>query len=143
MNTTKPSPATAAELLRASPLDALDARILLAHALGWSRTQLITRADEPLDAAARARYLALQARRAAGEPIAQLTGAREFFGLEFDITPDVLIPRPETELLVETALDAIDGIASPCVLDLGTGSGAIAVSIASERPAARVWALER
>ncbi|KGS04031.1 peptide chain release factor N(5)-glutamine methyltransferase [Burkholderia pseudomallei] len=143
MNTTKPSPATAAELLRASPLDALDARILLAHALGWSRTQLITRADEPLDAAARARYLALQARRAAGEPIAQLTSAREFFGLEFDITPDVLIPRPETELLVETALDAIDGIASPCVLDLGTGSGAIAVSIASERPDARVWALER
>ncbi|AJX30213.1 peptide chain release factor N(5)-glutamine methyltransferase [Burkholderia oklahomensis] len=143
MSTTRPTPATAADLLRASPLDAVDARILLAHALGWTRTQLITRADEPLDAAAVERYLALEARRAAGEPVAQLTGAREFFGLEFEITPDVLIPRPETELLVETALDAIDGIASPCVLDLGTGSGAIAVSIASERPDARVWALDR
>ncbi|ABC37908.1 peptide chain release factor N(5)-glutamine methyltransferase [Burkholderia thailandensis] len=143
MNTTSPAHATAARLLRASPLDAVDARILLAHALGWSRTQLITRADEPLDAAAIERYLALEARRAAGEPVAQLTGAREFFGLDFDVTPDVLIPRPETELLVETALDAIDGIASPCVLDLGAGSGAIAVSIASVRPDARVWALDR
>ncbi|KVE43275.1 peptide chain release factor N(5)-glutamine methyltransferase [Burkholderia sp. BDU5] len=143
MSTTRPTPATAADLLRASPLDAVDARILLAHALGWTRTQLITRADEPLDATAVERYLALEARRAAGEPVAQLTGAREFFGLEFEITPDVLIPRPETELLVETVLDAVDGIASPCVLDLGTGSGAIAVSIASERPDARVWALDR
>ncbi|KVE23337.1 protein-(glutamine-N5) methyltransferase, release factor-specific [Burkholderia singularis] len=139
----KPAPATVAELLRASPLDALDARILLAHALGWSRTQLITRADAPLDAHALARYRALEARRAAGEPVAQLTGTREFFGRTFEITPDVLIPRPETELLVETALDALDGIAQPCVLDLGTGSGAIAVSIAAERPGARVWALER
>ncbi|WDD96200.1 peptide chain release factor N(5)-glutamine methyltransferase [Burkholderia sp. FERM BP-3421] len=137
------TPATAAELLRASSLDAVDARILLAHALGWTRTQLITRADAPLDAAAIARYLALEARRAAGEPVAQLVGTREFFGLEFEVTPAVLIPRPETELLVETALDALDGIAAPCVLDLGTGSGAIAIAIAAERPDARIWALDQ
>ncbi len=137
------TPATAAELLRAPSLDAVDARILLAHALGWTRTQLITRADTPLDAAAVARYLALEARRAAGEPVAQLVGTREFFGLEFEVTPAVLIPRPDTELLVETALDALDGIAAPCVLDLGTGSGAIAIAIAAERPDARIWALDR
>lgn len=137
------SATTALDLLRASPLDALDARVLLAHALGWTRTQLITRGDEPLDAAAVERYRQLEARRVAGEPVAQLVGLREFFGRPFDVTPDVLIPRPETELLVEAALDAIDGIPHPAVLDLGTGSGAIAVSIAAERPDARVWALDR
>ncbi|MEX3613372.1 MAG: peptide chain release factor N(5)-glutamine methyltransferase [Burkholderia gladioli] len=137
------SPATAAELLRATPLDVVDARILLAHALGWSRTQLITRADAPLAAADAKRYLALAARRLAGEPVAQLVGSREFFGLEFAVTPDVLIPRPDTELLVETALATIEGIAAPAVLDLGTGSGAVAVAIGSMRPDARVQALDR
>ncbi|QGZ62980.1 peptide chain release factor N(5)-glutamine methyltransferase [Paraburkholderia acidisoli] len=113
------------------------------HVLGWRRTQLITRGDEPLDAAQVARYRALETRRAAGEPVAQLVGAREFFGLDFDVTPDVLIPRPETELLVETALAALEGVAQPRVLDLGTGSGAIAVAIASARPDARVCAVDR
>lgn len=136
------SPVTAAGLLRASPLDAVDARILLAHVLGWSRTQLITRADAPLEAAAAERFRALEARRSAGEPVAQLVGSREFFGLAFEVTPDVLIPRP-TELLVEAALDALDGIAAPAVLDLGTGSGAVALAIAAARPDARVTALDR
>ncbi|WP_175771758.1 peptide chain release factor N(5)-glutamine methyltransferase [Burkholderia ambifaria] len=134
---------TADDLLRASPLDAVDARVLLAYALGWTRTQLITRGDAPLEPASIERYRALEARRVAGEPVAQLVGMREFFGRPFDVTPDVLIPRPETELLVEAALDAIDGRPHPAVLDLGTGSGAIAVSIAAERPDARVWALDR
>ncbi|MFP3800742.1 peptide chain release factor N(5)-glutamine methyltransferase [Paraburkholderia sp. SIMBA_027] len=134
---------TADALLRASPLPALEARILLMHVLGWRRTQLITRGDEALDAAPVAAFRALEARRVAGEPTAQLVGAREFFGLDFDVTPDVLIPRPETELLVETALAALEGIAQPRVLDLGTGSGAIAVAIASARPDARVWAVDR
>ncbi|MEI7296234.1 peptide chain release factor N(5)-glutamine methyltransferase [Paraburkholderia tropica] len=134
---------TANALLRASPLPALEARILLMHVLGWRRTQLITRGDEALDAAPVAAFRALEARRVAGEPIAQLVGAREFFGLDFDVTPDVLIPRPETEQLVETALAALEGIAQPRVLDLGTGSGAIAVAIASARPDARVWAVDR
>jgi release factor glutamine methyltransferase len=134
---------TAAALLRASPLPALEARVLLTHVLGWRRTELITRGDELLDAASIARFRALEARRVHGEPIAQLVGSREFFGLDFEVTPDVLIPRPETELLVETALDALRSFAQPRVLDLGTGSGAIAVAIASARPDARVWAVDR
>ncbi|KAF1015305.1 MAG: peptide chain release factor N(5)-glutamine methyltransferase [Burkholderia sp.] len=138
-----PSPATAAKLLRATPLDAIDARILLAYALGWTRTQLITRADAPLAATDAERYLALAARRLAGEPVAQLVGSREFFGLTFAVTPDVLIPRPDTELLVQTTLDTIEGIAAPDVLDLATGSGAVAVAIASMRPDAHVRALDR
>ena len=132
-----------AALLRASPLPPLEARILLGQVLGWRRTELITRSDEPLDTAAVARFQALQARRVAGEPVAQLIGTREFFGLDFEVTPDVLIPRPETELLVETALAALEGTARPRVLDLGTGTGAIAVAIASARPDAQVWAVDR
>lgn len=134
---------TAAALLRASPLPALEARILLAHTLGWRRTELITRDDEPLGEPEVLAFHALETRRAAGEPIAQLIGSREFYGLQFEVTPDVLIPRPETELLVETALAAIEGVSAPRVLDLGTGSGAIAIAIASARPDARVWALDR
>lgn len=134
---------TAASLTRSSPLPALETRILLAHALGWRRTELITRGDEALSDVQIASYRALEARRAAGEPIAQIVGTREFYGLEFEVTPDVLIPRPETELLVETALAAVKDLASPRVLDLGTGSGAIAVAIAAARPDARVWALDR
>ncbi|MCC8396421.1 peptide chain release factor N(5)-glutamine methyltransferase [Paraburkholderia sp. MMS20-SJTR3] len=137
------SPATADALLRASPLPPLEARILLTHVLGWRRTQLITRGDEPLEAANVERYRALEARRVAGEPVAQLVGAREFFGLEFEVTPHVLIPRPETELLVETALAALENRPRPRVLDLGTGTGAIAVALASTRPDALVWALDR
>ncbi|GLU34537.1 release factor glutamine methyltransferase [Trinickia caryophylli] len=129
--------------MRASPLPALETRILLAHALGWRRTELITRADEPLDPGALARYRALEARRAAGVPIAQIVGTREFFGLAFEVDANVLIPRPETELLVETALAALEGRAGPQVLDLGTGSGAIAVAIAAARPDARVTAADR
>ncbi|SAL78476.1 HemK family modification methylase [Caballeronia peredens] len=134
---------TAAGLLRACGLPPLEARILLMHVLGWRRTELITRDQEALDAASVARFEALAERRTAGEPIAQLTGKREFFGLDFDVTPDVLIPRPETELLVEIALDVIGAKPGARVLDLGTGTGAIAVSIAHARPDARVWAVDR
>ncbi|MFM0310027.1 peptide chain release factor N(5)-glutamine methyltransferase [Paraburkholderia sp. RL17-383-BIF-A] len=140
---TPAAPATPATLLRASPLPSLEARILLTHVLGWRPTQLITRSDEVLGAELVERYLALQARRAAGEPVAQLVGAREFFGLDFEVTPHVLIPRPETELLVETALASLENSPRPRVLDLGTGTGAIAVAIASMRPDAQVWALDR
>jgi release factor glutamine methyltransferase len=116
----------ATTLLRASALPPLEARILLGHVLGWRRTELITRSDEPLDAALVARWRALETRRLAGEPVAQLVGAREFFGLEFEVTPDVL-----------------EGMARPQVLDLGTGTGAIAIAIASVRPDAQVWAVDR
>jgi release factor glutamine methyltransferase len=137
-----PAP-TARALLHASPLPALEARILLGHALGWRRTELITRGDEPLTVDAIAQYRALEARRAAGEPIAQIVGAREFYGLTFEVTPQVLIPRPETELLVETVLAAIEPAPRPRVLDLGTGSGAIAIAIACTRPDARIVAVDR
>ncbi|SAK95099.1 HemK family modification methylase [Caballeronia temeraria] len=133
----------AAALLRACVLPPLEARILLMHVLGWRRAELITRDHEALSPDAIARFEALAARRSNGEPIAQLTGRREFFGLDFDVTPDVLIPRPETELLVELALDAIADARHPRVLDLGTGTGAIAISIAHARPDARVWAVDR
>lgn len=134
---------TASDLLRASPLPALEARVLLAHTLGWRRTELITRSDEPLADEALSTFRSLEAQRVAGVPIAQLVGMREFYGLAFEVTPDVLIPRPETELLVETALAALAPISRPRVLDLGTGSGAIAIAIARARPDAAVTAVDR
>ncbi len=134
---------TATSLLRASPLDALDARVLLTHALGWRRTDLITRGDAPLSDEQVAAFDALERRRVAGEPIAQITGTREFFGLDFEVTPDVLIPRPDTELLVETALHELEGLSRPRVADLGTGTGAIAIAIACHRPDAEVVATDR
>ena len=138
--------ATVATLLHAaarSPLDPREVRILLAHALGWPRTALITRDQDRLEPVAVARYQALAQRRLAGEPVAQLLGQREFYGLEFSVTPSVLIPRPETELLVEQALQACVGIVAPALLDLGTGSGAIAIALAYGRPNARVTATDR
>jgi release factor glutamine methyltransferase len=134
---------TIAGLLRASFLPPLETRILLEHVLGWRRTELITRDDEELTEASVGRFDALAQRRAAGEPIAQLVGTREFFGLSFYVTPDVLIPRPETELLVEIALEKMAAVEAPRVLDLGTGSGAIAVAIAFTRNDAQVWAVDR
>lgn len=136
-------PVTVAALLRAPGLPPLEIRILLAHVLGWSRTQLITRDREPLAPATVAAYADLRARRMAGEPIAYLTGTREFFGLTLAVSPSVLIPRPDTELLVELALERLEGRSNPRVLDLGTGSGAIALAIAHSRPDAQVTAVDR
>ena len=129
-----------AQVLAQSPLGPLETRILLGHALGLSRVQLITRADQLLSAADAACLRALFERRLAGEPIAYLTGEREFYGLGFRVTPAVLIPRPDTELLVELACARLPRGGS--VLDMGTGSGAIAVAIAHARPDAEVSALD-
>ena len=118
-----------------------EAETLLAHALGQSRSWLFAHADDAVDAAAAARFDAAVARRAAGEPVAQITGRRGFWTLELEVTPDVLIPRPETETLVELALARLPADAAR-VLDLGTGTGAIAIALASERDDLDVTAVD-
>ena len=119
-----------------------DAEPLLIHALGVDRAWLFAHATDPVAAAAAARVRALVERRAAGEPVAYLTGRRGFWTLDLEVTPDTLIPRPETELLVELALARIGRDAPARIADLGTGSGAIALALASERPAAVVVATD-
>ncbi len=116
-------------LLATAGIDRFEARLLLSHASGLTRVQLLTRGHDPLPAEQAAAARALFARRARGEPVAYLLGRRDFHALSFAVTPDVLIPRPETELLVELASARITRPAMR-VLDLGTGSGAIAVSLA-------------
>jgi release factor glutamine methyltransferase len=123
-------------------VEAIDAECLLAHALGRSRTWLYTHADTVVDSLARARFAALVARREGGEPVAYLTGSRGFWTLALQVTPDTLIPRAETELLVELALERMPGDRDLRVADLGTGSGAIALALASERPRATVLATD-
>lgn len=126
--------------LRAAPLPALESRILLGKALRLSRIQLITESERALNDDEAQSATQLVRRRLAGEPIAYIVGEREFYGLTFLVTPDVLIPRPETELLVELALDRLqDG---DNVLDLGTGSGAIAVAIAHACTGANLTAVD-
>lgn len=111
----------------------LEARVLLGHALQLSRARIISHPETVTDAAHAEAYRRLLARRATGEPLAYLTGRKEFWSLDLAVTPDVLVPRPETELLVERAL-ALRPVTTGCVADLGTGSGAIALSLARERP---------
>lgn len=132
--------ATIGSLLKQPPVDPVDARILVAHGLQLSRVQLITQSERSLDAVEAQRLTALFRRRIGGEPIAYIVGEREFFGLMLYTTPDVLIPRPETELLVELALDRLP--ARGRVLDMGTGSGALAIAIAHSRPDVAVTAID-
>ena len=116
----------------------LDAELLLATLLGLPRSALIARGDEPVATHDESAYAELIAKRAGGVPIAYLTGSREFWSLPFKVSPAVLVPRPETEILVERALALLPRDAVCSVLDLGTGSGAIALSLAHERPR---WAI--
>jgi release factor glutamine methyltransferase len=132
---------TVAEALAGCGIDLLEARMLLARATGLSRAALAAHPEQVLDAAAEAGFLESAARRRAGEPVAYLLGEREFYGLTLGVNPAVLIPRPESELLVEFALEHLPS--SGTVLDLGTGSGAIALAIKHERPDARVTAVEK
>jgi release factor glutamine methyltransferase len=120
----------------------LDAELLLCGVTGWSRAALIVNRAEPLALAPRTAFEQLIARRAGGVPVAYLTGRREFWSLPLCVTPDVLVPRPETELLVDEALALMPRDAPCSVLDLGTGSGAIALAIAGERPQAKVTAVD-
>ena len=124
-------------------MDRIDAEYLLAHVLERPRAWLYAHADDELAPVHRDAFRNLQVRRKAGEPVAYLTGLRGFWSLELRVTSDTLIPRPETELLVETALARLHPERTATVLDLGTGSGAVALAIAVERPLAQVTAVER
>ncbi|NUS38996.1 MAG: peptide chain release factor N(5)-glutamine methyltransferase [Lysobacter sp.] len=125
-----------------SRIDATDAELLLAHALGASRSWLFAHGGDPLPAELEERFGALVARRGAGEPVAYLVGHRGFWSLDLIVTPDTLVPRPETELLVEVALERLPPARRLRVADLGTGSGAIALALARERPHAHVVATD-
>ncbi len=119
----------------------LCAELLLAHALGCQRIHLYTRYDEVASEDVLTRFRELVRQAAAGQPIAYLTGTKEFFSLPFEVCPDVFIPRPETEILVERTIALLRNYPSPpTLLDLGTGSGCIAISLARHLPAARVFA---
>ncbi len=120
----------------------LDAEVLLADALDMQRVGLYLDLDRPLDEAERGRYRALVTRRLKREPVAYLVGEREFWSRPFTVDARVLVPRPDTETLVEQALVILREFSAPRVLDVGTGSGAIAVSLAAERPDARVVATD-
>lgn len=123
-------------------IDPVDAEWLLVRALGQGRTWLYAHGDDIADAALVDRFQALVARRAAGEPVAYLTGRRGFWRFDLTVTPATLIPRPETELLVELALARLPGDCDLRIADLGTGSGAIALALAHERPRARLVATD-
>jgi release factor glutamine methyltransferase len=115
------------------PADAaLDAEVLARHALGWDRATLISRGREEPPAGFEERFASLIGRRAAREPVAYITGVREFWGRDFEVSPDVLIPRPETEVIVEEALDAARARSLRTIVDVGTGSGCLAVTLALE-----------
>jgi len=127
---------TVAEMLERSGLPALEAGVLLAHALGVDRAWLVAHVEAVLGVGKREKIEALYRRRQEGEPVAYLTGEREFYGLALSVSPAVLIPRPETELLVEVALEHLR--AGQSALDLGTGSGAVAIALAKTRPGVSV-----
>ncbi len=129
----------------------LAAELLLMHTLERDRTWLYAHPEQELDAATRERYFSLIARRASGVPTQQLTGHQEFWGLDFEVTPDVLIPRPETEHVIEAALERLAIAAGNAasrrdaalrIADVGTGSGCIAVALAHELPSARITATD-
>jgi release factor glutamine methyltransferase len=131
-----------AQALAAGGIEPREARLLLAEATGLSAAGVLAHGERELAEATKARYLEMVARRKEGEPIAYILGRREFYGLSLAVGPSVLIPRPETELLVELALERLPLEADTSVADLGTGCGAIALAIKKHRPRARVVAID-
>ena len=138
--------AEAARRLEAAGLSARDARfdaeVLARHVLGWDRAAFFTYGRDAAAAGFPERFAQLIERRARREPVAYITGRREFMGLEFEVTADVLIPRPETELTVEAALEAARQLPGTPIIDVGTGSGCIAIALAVALPDARVVATD-
>lgn len=135
----------AAAALRAAGIEgaSLDARLLLAHALGLEASQLVARADDPVPDAAHVRFAEFLARRAAGEPVARILGAREFWSRTFALSPQTLVPRPESETVIEAALEARPGRdAALRILDLGAGTGCLLGALLLEYPAAMGVAVE-
>tara|TARA_B100001123_G_scaffold193057_2_gene220157 strand:+ start:676 stop:1548 length:873 start_codon:yes stop_codon:yes gene_type:complete len=120
----------------------VDAEVLARHILSWTRSRYLSALRDPVPAGLGAAYDALIARRCQREPVSQITGGREFWGRNIRVTRDVLTPRPETELLVEVALELVPAFEELRVLDLGTGSGCLAVTLAAELPASRVTAVD-
>jgi release factor glutamine methyltransferase len=120
-----------------------EASVLLSHLIGRDPAYIIAHPELPLRSDEAQRFTALVDRRTAGEPVAYLTGEREFYGRRFSVSPSVLIPRPETELLVDLAIERISAADAARVLDLGTGSGCVAISIASERSRSKVLAVDQ
>ncbi|MDZ3823343.1 MAG: peptide chain release factor N(5)-glutamine methyltransferase [Pseudoxanthomonas sp.] len=129
-------------LVLRGPEGAAEVDVLLAHVLGHSRAWLRAHGDDPVDAAARSRFRDCLARRRVGMPVAYLTGTREFWSLSLRVTPDVLVPRADTERLVELALERLPLDRPGRIADLGTGSGAIALALARERPRCTVLAID-
>ncbi|MFV9507370.1 MAG: peptide chain release factor N(5)-glutamine methyltransferase [Oscillochloridaceae bacterium umkhey_bin13] len=142
--------ATLAELIRnaatqlapSSTTPRLDAELLLAHTLGWSRARLLAERDHQPTPAQLAAFTSLVARRVAREPVAYLLGQKAFYGLDLLVTPAVLIPRPETELLVELTLSVAQQYFAPRIADIGTGSGAIVIALATHLPNAILYATD-
>ncbi len=145
MNTLSPTLAQALNQARTLGLERIDAQLLLLHALARpdaGRAWLLAHDTDPLAADVRDRFIALCQRRAAGEPVAYLTGRKEFYGLPLQIDARVLDPRPDTETLVDWALEAMSALNTPRMVDLGTGSGAIALALQHQRPDAQVLAVD-
>lgn len=142
MSTAMHTVASLLEAARAAGVGRLDAQVLLGHVLGRSRAWLIAHDDEPVDLAATAEMARLLQQRARGVPVAYLVGEREFHGLMLKVRPDVLVPRPETEGLVDWVLELFEASVPARVADLGTGSGAIALALRHRRPPMQLTAVD-
>lgn len=127
---------------RGSESPRLDAEVMLASVLGWERVQLYTHFEDEIGEAQRGRYRDLVRRRAEGAPVAYLVGRKEFYSLRFDVSPAVLIPRPESEFVVIEAIEALKTLEAPRLVDVGTGSGCLAVACAHQLTKAKVTAID-